>query len=1130
MKKNAQNFHSSANTFMFKLIEHTSHSSFKSKYYFFIFSFFLPFLGKSQVSITSSTPYTQDFNTLVNSGTSSILPTGWFLSEANAGTGTGANTTYTAGTGSGTAGETYSFGSASSTDRAFGGLQSGSLIPTIGAAFTNNTGSTISTLAIAYTGEQWRIGALGRVDRLDFQYSTDATSLTTGTWTDLDALDFVAPVTIGTVGVLDGNAAANRTAKSSSISSLTLINGSTIWFRWNDFNATGSDDGLGIDDFSLTPTIAVSGLPNISISDANVTEGNSGTTNMTFTISLTAPAPLGGVTYDIATSNGTASSPTDYVAQSLVGQRIAEGVLSTTFTVVINGDVDYEIGETVNVTLSNVINANIADGLGVGTITNDDAPTYVKISSIQGAGTTAALTGLQHIEGIVTRTFLGSSKLNGFFVQEEDADMDGNPLTSEGIFVFDQAGLFSGVVGDKVQVSGTVIDFATGTAGSSVTEMTSLIGVTVLSSGNALPTVTNVQLPVTNVSDLERFEGMLVNVSASSGNLTVTETFGLHQYGQVLLSSTGSSNQPGTDARIDQFTQFNAPSVAGNTSYQLDIAKRLIYLDDGSGITYPSTHIFGRSGNPLSASNTLREGDEVATITAILDHRFEGYRLQTTTGVNFLPSNARPTTPSSVGGTLKAGSFNVLNYFSTPTYPTARGATTAVEFTRQRDKIIQSILLSGVDIMGLNELEDNGNAAVQNLVNGLNAIAGAGTYNFINAGDISDDLITVGMIYKPSIVTPTGAAAAIPFTFGNGSFNVVNRRSLAQTFTENSSGAIFTLVANHFKSKGSSSGGLGDADAGDGQAASNGTRTRQAQDLLAWLATKPTGTNDPDYLIVGDLNAYAMEDPLTTLSSGGFTAVLPNTSYSYAFSGQFGSLDHALVNSSLSTQITGATKWHINSDEPTVLDYNTENKTVAQQAALYNADQFRTSDHDPVIVGLSLIVSLPVELVQFTGFELNGKIRLNWTTATETNSSHFEIERSISGEKFEKVGEIKAKGSNEKKNYVFDDAKPNSGLNYYRLKMVDKDATYEYSKTITIDFSNSDVSRSIKIYPNPTSSVLNIENAENFKTVKFYNTQGLLVLQSNQLLVNVSALNIGLYLVEVENTEGIRTLVRFFKN
>ncbi len=194
--------------------------------------------------------YTQNFNTLALSGTSSSLPDGWFLLES----GTGANTTYTAGTGSGNGGDTYSFGAASSTDRAIGGLQSGSVTPTFGVSLTNNTGTTITDIVVNYIGEQWRLGATGRVDRLDFQYSTSATSLNTGTWTDADALDFTAPITTGTAGAIDGNATANRTAKSFTITGLSIASGSKIWFRFNDLNATGSDDGLGVDDFSVTGT------------------------------------------------------------------------------------------------------------------------------------------------------------------------------------------------------------------------------------------------------------------------------------------------------------------------------------------------------------------------------------------------------------------------------------------------------------------------------------------------------------------------------------------------------------------------------------------------------------------------------------------------------------------------------------------------------------------------------------------------------------------------------------------------------------------------------------------------------------------------------------------------------------
>lgn len=203
-------------------------------------------------SITvSNLTYTQDFDTLANTGTSSVVPPGFGFSET--GTSTRVNTEYTAGTGSDNTADTYSYGASGSTERAFGSIRSGTLTPIIGACFVNNTGGTINSIQITYDGEQWRLGALNREDRLDFQYSLDATSLTTGTWIDVNALDFTAPVTTGTVGLLDGNAAANRTAGiSSTISSLSIPNGATFYIRYVDIDASGSDDGLAIDNFSLT--------------------------------------------------------------------------------------------------------------------------------------------------------------------------------------------------------------------------------------------------------------------------------------------------------------------------------------------------------------------------------------------------------------------------------------------------------------------------------------------------------------------------------------------------------------------------------------------------------------------------------------------------------------------------------------------------------------------------------------------------------------------------------------------------------------------------------------------------------------------------------------------------------------
>ncbi len=237
------------------------------------------------VSLTTlGSAYTQNFDTLSNtagSTTNNLTITGWFMTET--GGGGRDNEQYAVDTGASNTGDTYSYGAAGSTDRALGGLRSGTLIPNFGACFTNSTGSTVTNLNVAYVGEQWRLGSAGSNDQLQFEYSINATSLTTGTWANVAALNFPAIATTP-AGAKDGNAAANRTALSSAITGLSVPNGATFWIRWTDIDATGSDDGLAVDDFSLTPN-AVPAI-NLSIDDVSLNEGNAGTTSFTFTVSL----------------------------------------------------------------------------------------------------------------------------------------------------------------------------------------------------------------------------------------------------------------------------------------------------------------------------------------------------------------------------------------------------------------------------------------------------------------------------------------------------------------------------------------------------------------------------------------------------------------------------------------------------------------------------------------------------------------------------------------------------------------------------------------------------------------------------------------------------------------------------
>ncbi|HEX5702834.1 MAG TPA: Calx-beta domain-containing protein [Pyrinomonadaceae bacterium] len=317
-----------------------------------------------------NTAYSENFDVLAQSGVSATTPPAWPRAES----GTSANSTYTANDGGSTTGDTYSYGTGTSTERALGGLQTGTLVPTIGAFYRNDTGATLNSLQISYTGEQWRLGTASRTDQLDFQYSTNATSLTTGTWTDVNALDFTTPNTT-TAGAKDGNNAANRTAITNTITGLSIAPGATFWIRWTDFNASGADDGLAVDDFSITAGVDT---PALSINNVTQAETNSGTTTFNFTVSLTSPAPPGGVSFTINTADGTtdpANAGSDYVAIINGSGSIAQNGTSTTISVTVNGDTDIEPNETFFVNLTGVTGATVTDAQGLGTITNDDAAT-----------------------------------------------------------------------------------------------------------------------------------------------------------------------------------------------------------------------------------------------------------------------------------------------------------------------------------------------------------------------------------------------------------------------------------------------------------------------------------------------------------------------------------------------------------------------------------------------------------------------------------------------------------------------------------------------------------------------------------------------------------------------------------
>ena len=336
--------------------------------------------------------------------------------------------------------------------------------------------------------------------------------------------------------------------------------------------------------------------------------------------------------------------------------------------------------------------------------------------------------------------------------------------------------------------------------------------------------------------------------------------------------------------------------------------------------------------------------------------------------VPFEAANPRTAAPEDVGGNLRVASFNVLNLFNgngthqegaAGGFPTARGANSLFEFDRQLAKEVSALRAMNADVVGLMEIENDAgpSSALADLVTALNAAMGAGTYAYVDTGVIGTDEIKTALIYKPAKVRPVGAFKLLTSAVDPRFIDTRSRPVLAQTFELNNLERV-TVVVNHLKSKGSACDDIGDPDTGDGQGNCNLTRTNAARAEVDWLAGDPTGGGSPDVLVIGDMNSYTFEDPIRVFTDAGYENLARRFgglgAYSYVFDGQSGYLDHALASPSLAEKATGATDWHINADEPIVLDYNVEFKTPAQVDYFYAPGPYRSSDHDPVVVGLGL--------------------------------------------------------------------------------------------------------------------------------------------------------------------------------
>lgn len=554
------------------------------------------------------------------------------------------------------------------------------------------------------------------------------------------------------------------------------------------------------------------------------------------------------------------------------------------------------------------------------------------ISSIQGNGAESPLQGEVHsVEAVVTASFQGRNELRGFFIQEESDDQDNDIGSSEGLFVFHQDTLVE--PGQLVRVSGEVQERFGQTQMSRVSEV-------VVCDSGALDKIhaSNIRLPKVSETALEPYEGMLVRLK---GKLIVTDNFNLGRFGEFVVSNKDRLLIP---------TQAVEPGMDAEALQSDNDLNRLI-IDDASNIQNPDPIVY--PDPELSWFNSLRVGQQVKPLTGVLAYAFSEYRIHPTRTVQFENKNPRPESPlgdDDHEDRLIIAGFNVLNYFNGDGlgggFPTSRGADSETEFQRQSMKLGRAIGELGAAILGVVELENDGysdDSAIASLTTTVNAYA-YDTYQYINPDmeQLGNDAITVGLLYQPDKVTPVGEA----MTLAEPPFDTLSRQPLAQVFRINDSDMEIMVIVNHFKSKSCGGASGDDVDQGDGQGCYNATRILSATKLAEWVKDVSV---TPHQVILGDLNSYAQEDPVQALVGAGFYNKLNDEeNYTFVFQGQSGVLDYALYSRSLRGMVKKVDAWHINADEPRVLDYNQEFKLERQWLTLYNDDPYRSSDHDPV--------------------------------------------------------------------------------------------------------------------------------------------------------------------------------------
>ena len=558
------------------------------------------------------------------------------------------------------------------------------------------------------------------------------------------------------------------------------------------------------------------------------------------------------------------------------------------------------------------------------------------------------------LRGVITADYRYENGFSGFYIQTVDSKAKANLSNAIFVYIPASSSVKGGKVGDEVILRGRL------TAYQNQLQIDQLQQDILTCNLNAASQVQpkSVDLPFNSLAELtanspQLYQGMLVKLPQT---LTISENYNYGRFGELSLSKE----------RLFIPTNLYPPlSAEAKALAQKNLLSKII-LDDG----YNNQNRTPWLPQNFSAINSLRSGDQLKNVEGILEYRFNGWRIQPIQGRSLpeVVSNTQSRQNVAVKDTklIRAAAFNVLNYDNGKTgFPTERGATSQAEFDKQHRKIIKALKAIDADVYGLMEIANNGydkNSAIAYLTQALGT-----DWKYVipeNQDRLGTDVIAVAIIYNSKRVKPVNKPVVLDL-------GDKNRTTIAQTFQPISGKQMFTIIPNHLKSKGCT--GVDtqttDADQKDGQGCWNPTRVKAVEQLVQWMAKNPTQVEKPNILLLGDMNSYAKEDPIQVFEKANYKVLLNDKvvgqgeqAYSYVFGvasnadgyGGAGNLDHAIADANLYSKVKKAFAWHINADEPTVLDYNEEYKTDAQKALFFSEDAYRSSDHDPVIVDLDL--------------------------------------------------------------------------------------------------------------------------------------------------------------------------------